>query len=270
MRKDSLWREVLKERRTRRVNDERKKGKHLAGRFKKACILMQIIFILILSTACGTERVNHKEEMMLVDDISEKSVMEEKDSGTTSHLQKELTGTGGKTAGKDADTVSADSRSGEDILSAYIGVLNTSPLQEYVIYDIDKDHIPEMILAESSGTFADCCIYTYENGAIKVGEEIIHYGLYSCQENGLIFKSGGSGVVTYETKYLDEKVLRQGGLSLSAAYVPGMVEQYLYNDKEITAEEFEQLEPKESDRLILTDKSDQSVLASEIDKYIAG
>lgn len=248
----------------------KKKGKHFVGRFKKACILTQIIFILILSTACGTERVNHKEDMMSADGISEKSVMEEKDSGTTSHLQKELTGTEGKTAGKDADTVSADFRNGEDILSAYTDVLNASPFQEYVIYDIDKDHIPEMILAESSGTFADCCIYTYENGAIKVGEEIIHYGLYSCQENGLIFKSGGSSVVTYETKYLDEKVLRQGGLSLSAAYVPGMVEQYLYNDKEITAEEFEQLEPKESDRLILTDKSDQSVLVSEIDKYIAG
>ena len=69
---------------------------------------------------------------------------------------------------------------------------------EYTLYDIDKDGIPELIVSEGGLHH----VYTVHDGsAVHCGDVYGYWGLWGCEDNGLIVHDGGLGIMRVESMY---------------------------------------------------------------------
>lgn len=91
---------------------------------------------------------------------------------------------------------------GESYIDCYKEILKEEESSgadaSYIIYDINKDGIPEMIIRENSYYFY---VYTFSDyAAVLCGEFIGYYpnGLYAYDGNGLVVNTGGSGTMRLE------------------------------------------------------------------------
>ena len=133
-----------------------------------------------------------------------------------------------------------------EILHMYSGVFDGENYEKYALYDIDKNGFPELILSENYfHKFAECHIYTYlNNNIVDLGTMPIGYGIYGIDENGILFSSGGTGVLVYTRFYLQNNVLiEEENTYLSCCNQPNF-EEYKYKEADISQKDFIELENK--------------------------
>ena len=149
----------------------------------------------------------------------------------------------------------------EGVFNAYKDMLIKTEFSKYTLYDIDRDRIPELILSNDSEGFSDCEIYTYtENKFTKIAEDTIHYGLYSSGWGGVLFETGGTGVVSFIQKNIENgKLIESSNTFLSACYVPGY-ENFIFQGEEVSENEYNIQKPTENDRLQFVQKNDLGIL----------
>lgn len=129
-------------------------------------------------------------------------------------------------------------------LEAYKNIVLSSKYSLYTLYDIDKDQIPELFLANGTDGLADTQIYTIKNGnLIDLGICTNQYGIYKCEENGVLFAGGGTGTIIFQRYYIEsESLIKDTVIYLMASVHPEVgYEEYTFKGVDISSSEYEEL-----------------------------
>lgn len=140
---------------------------------------------------------------------------------------------------------SSPDSSDKEILQVYYDVFNNTQYEEYALYDIDKDGFPELLLSTNPMVkYSECQIYTYSNGKIThLGTQTIVYGIYEYDDRGILFASGGAGLLVYNRVYIKNNTLVEDEKTpYLGRHIEPYIKKFTHKGYKITEARFEKLQ----------------------------